>query len=158
MVSYTGSGQMTFPYVASLGNRGRSCWPTYTVEIADTTHHHEPSPARRFAVGSTGLRHSTTHRAGEVLRGLPIPRQADSLASSGPADHPALVAVRGLGAGYLGPVPSSAWGLPLPLRCHRQVYQVGRGRSHPHHPSWLRGQVHLGSREPFPGPQPHHHR
>ena len=56
-VSYTGSGQMTFPYVASPGNRERNCWLTSTVEIADTTHHQGPSSARRFAAGYTGLWH-----------------------------------------------------------------------------------------------------
>ena len=74
-------------------------------------------------------------RAREVLRGLPIPCQADPSASSGPADHLTLVAVRGLGAGYLGHVSLSAWGLPLPLRRHRQVHQMGRGECRLHHPA-----------------------
>ena len=50
-------------YVESLGNRGRSCWLTYTMEIADTTRRHGPSSGRRFTVGSTSLRHSTTRQS-----------------------------------------------------------------------------------------------
>ena len=59
------------------------------------------------------------HRAGGRSRsraavpGMPIPRQADAPTSPGPSDYPALVAVRGLGAGHSGPVQAGAWRLQV---------------------------------------------
>jgi hypothetical protein len=58
--------------------------------------------------------------------------QEDPLASAGAADHPAHLAIRYLGDGHLGSIPSSARGLSLPLRHNQQVHQVGGGGTGAH--------------------------
>jgi hypothetical protein len=52
---------------------------------------------------------------------------ANSSAGAGVTNHPTHLALCYLGAGHSRSIPLSARGLPLPLRRHQQVYQVGGG-------------------------------
>jgi hypothetical protein len=51
--------------------------------------------------------------------------QVDPHTGTNATDDPAFMALRCMGAGHRGVIPLRRWRLPVSLRHHRQVHQVG---------------------------------
>ena len=112
---------------------------------------HRPHPGRqglptRFLLA---YRPPRCNRHGQELRSMPVPCKADPPACTSAPNNSPLMALLGLGAGHIGPIPSLCQWLSVPVRRHRQVHQVDGGRSCSQHPCVVRCQVHQGAGVPL---------
>jgi hypothetical protein len=117
------------------------------------THPHRQSIPHRLLLA---LRTRGHHRAGQEIRGVPVPCQANPPTCARATDHSTHLAIRRLGPRHPGSIPTSARGLPLPLRRHWQVHQVGRDGARAHNTGQVGCQVHPRIGVPFWCAQPYH--
>jgi hypothetical protein len=87
---------------------------------------------------------------------MSVPHQPDPHADTDAACDPALIALHCVGLGHHGAFPLRRRSVPIPLCCHRQVYQVAGNNPSGQNQQAISSEVHQVHHMQIQGPKPDH--